>query len=135
MPDSFKGLFQVLVIEDEVKTAFSLASLVRSTGAIAFVAADGPGALRFADIVPPRVVLLDLGLPTMDGFEVARALRARPSMKDTLIVAVTGFNDDESRRLATEAGIDLYLVKPVDVDALTQLIRETRDKFQGQSRS
>ena len=66
--------------------------------------------------------MLDIGLPGMDGFEVARQLRRRPRFKNVFLVALTGYGRDEDRRLAEEAGFDLHLVKPVDPDTLTRLL-------------
>jgi CheY-like chemotaxis protein len=79
-------------------------------------------AMRQAAAFRPDVVLLDLGLPKLDGYEVARRLRARPWGKKLVLVAITGWGQDEDRRHTAEAGFDGHLVKPVDYATLTQLL-------------
>jgi CheY-like chemotaxis protein len=84
------------------------------------VAHDGPAALAAAQADPPDVMILDLGMPGMDGYEVARRLREQPGTKDTLLVALTGWAQEEDRRRCYEAGFDGHLPKPVEPDALRQ---------------
>ena len=84
----------------------------------------GPDAIVAAAEFVPDVVLLDIGLPGMDGYEVARQLRAMPATAGTFLVAMTGYGRDEDRALTQEAGFDRHLVKPVDLDILRQLLRE-----------
>jgi two-component system CheB/CheR fusion protein len=116
----------VLIVDDVPDAVESLALLVRLWGHRAVVACDGPAALRLARVERPDVVLLDLGLRGMDGCEVARRLRAEPGLAGALLVAVTGYADGSHRRLACEAGVELYLVKPVEPEALERVLATFR---------
>jgi CheY-like chemotaxis protein len=86
------------------------------------VAHDGPAALALAEAFRPDLILLDIGMPGMDGCEVARRLRARPEFAQTPLVALTGWGQDSDRKRSEEAGIDRHLVKPIDPDILGDLI-------------
>ena len=90
------------------------------------MAPDGPSALAVAAEFAPELILLDLGLPGMDGYEVARRLRQAPSTRDAVLVAVSGYGQDEDIRRAREAGFDDHAVKPVDADRLDALFRLRR---------
>jgi CheY-like chemotaxis protein len=83
---------------------------------------SGPAALEKAEAFRPDVVLLDIGMPGMDGFEVARRLRATPHGRELMLVAQTGWAQEEDRRRTQEAGFDAHLAKPVDIAQLIQLI-------------
>jgi CheY-like chemotaxis protein len=113
---------RVLVVEDHADTAESVAVLLRLHGHEVDVAPDGPAALRIAAQNPPDVALLDIGLPGMNGFEVARRLQEQPAGKKPLLVAVTGYGREEDRRRSEQAGIDLHLLKPVDPEQLKKLL-------------
>jgi CheY-like chemotaxis protein len=113
---------RVLVVEDHADSAETLAVLLRLHGHEVDVAPDGPTALRIAAQNPPDVALLDIGLPGMDGFEVARRLQEQVAGKMPLLVAVTGYGQEEHRRRSKQAGIDLHLLKPVDPEELKQLL-------------
>src|SRR5262249_43893848 len=89
-------------------------------------ACDGPQALAAAQADPPEMVVLDLGMPGMDGFEVARRLRALPGTKGTLLVALTGWAQEDDRRRCYEAGFDGHLPKPVEWDARRQCLADPR---------
>lgn len=108
----------VLVVDDNDNAAQSMALLLRSRGLEVQVANDGPAALAAAAARPPDVVLLDIGLPDMDGLEVARELRARPGGAAMRLVALTGRADPADRQRGLDAGVNLYLVKPVPPDEL-----------------
>ena len=108
------GPLSVLVVEDHEDAGEALALLLQVNGYAAELARTGAEALAAADRVAPDVVLLDLGLPDLDGCEVARRLRARAAGKRPLLVAVTGYGRDEDRRASDAAGFDLHLVKPAD---------------------
>jgi signal transduction histidine kinase/DNA-binding response OmpR family regulator len=112
---------RVLVVDDNVDGADSLARLLKLGGHDVRMAHDGPGALAAADTFRPDAVVLDIGLPGMDGYEVARRLRAQTDIGAALLVAVTGYGRDEDRRRSLDAGFDHHLVKPVDVEALREL--------------
>ena len=110
---------RVLVVDDNADVAESLALLLGLWGHEARVAYDGPAALRLAREHRPDVVLLDLGLPGLSGHAVAQRLRQEPDLARTLLVAVTGSEQDGHSQ---EAGLDLHLTKPVDLDVLRQLL-------------
>ena len=111
---------RVLVVEDNVDAADSLSMLLRLYGHQVQVARTGPTALEIAPAFRPEVVLLDIGLPGMDGYQVAKELRDSPECKGTLLCALTGFTPSEAdRRRQQETGFDHYFVKPV---ALTKLL-------------
>jgi two-component system CheB/CheR fusion protein len=113
---------RVLVVDDNVDAAESLATVLRIAGHEVRTTHDGGAALTAAEAFRPQVVLLDIGLPQMDGYEVARRLRARPGLEKALLVAVTGYGQEEDRCRAEEAGFDAHLVKPADLAALHRLL-------------
>lgn len=104
---------RVLVVDDNVDAAESLAALLRLFGHEVDVAFDGEQALTVAPEVKPDLVLLDLGMPRMDGHEVARRMRAAPWGGRMRIIALSGFGDSADRARSLEAGCDDHLVKPV----------------------
>ncbi len=117
---------RVLVVDDNVDAAVSLVKvLTRLYGQDVRIAHDGPTALDVARTFQPDVVLLDLGLPGMDGYEVARRLRSEPAGASLLIVAVTGWGQDADRKRTREAGFDHHLVKPVDPDVLHDILADS----------
>src|SRR5438552_2578228 len=120
-----QGLWQmrVLVVEDQPEVARYMATLLRLAGHEVEVAADGMAAVEAAQARPPDVMLLDLGLPRLDGWQVAKRVQQQPGPKRPLLVAITGSEDDEARRRSEEAGIDLHLTKPVDPDKLQALLK------------
>jgi PAS domain S-box-containing protein len=113
--------FQVLVVDDNADAAESLATLLRHAGHEVSVAHDGPTALSIASRDRPRVVLLDIGLPGMDGYEVCRELR-RTGHENALIVALTGYGQEEDRQRSRRAGFDGHLVKPGDPGELIKMV-------------
>jgi CheY-like chemotaxis protein len=114
--------YRVLVIEDNIDAAQSLAMLLRLRGHEVQMAHDGIGALGIAAAFQPEVVLLDIGLPGLDGFEVARRLRASAGTRGAMLVAITGYGQEEYRRRSSEAGFDRHLVKPIDLQALEEIL-------------
>ena len=113
---------RILVVDDNVDAAESLAMLLRLGGNEVQIAHEGPAALRLAHEIPPDIVLLDLGMPLMDGYEVAQRLRQDPAVDGALIVALTGWGQEEDRRRSAAAGFDLHLVKPVEPSALQRVL-------------
>jgi two-component system CheB/CheR fusion protein len=111
----------VLLIEDEPDSRESLRGLLRLLGYRVEVAANGVSGVRQGLALRPDVVLIDLGLPDLDGFEVARQLRAGLGSR-VLLVAHTGYGHPESREQGQRAGFDAYLVKPFDLDELLHLL-------------
>jgi len=112
----------VMVVDDNADASESLAMLLRMSGHEVEVAANGESALALAGTFRPQVVLLDLGLPGMDGFEVARRLRARPELAATRLIAITGYGQARDREATAAAGFERHLTKPVDVDSLLALL-------------
>ena len=104
-----------MVVDDNVDAANSLARVLRQIyKQDVRVAHDGPEALAIAGDFRPEIVLLDIGMPGMDGYEVARRLRSSPASRGVLLVALTGWGQDSDRQKAKEAGFDAHMVKPVD---------------------
>ncbi len=115
---------RVLVVEDNVDTADSLSLLLRLYGHDVQVARSGPAALELAAACRPDVVLLDIGLPGMDGYQVAKHLRQLPEFKDVILCALTGYTPSEAdRERQQETGFNHYYVKPVDVTKLRELFK------------
>ena len=114
---------RVLVVDDNRDAAESLEMLLRLMGAEVHTAADGQSALEALRRHRPSVVVLDIGLPDMDGYEVARRARLEPGGGETALIALTGWGEEEDQRRSREAGIDHHLVKPVDFTALEELLR------------
>ena len=112
----------VLVVDDNVDTANSIAMILRHAGHDVHVAHDGLKALEMARQIRPEFVFLDLGLPALDGFEVARALRREPGLQGVRIIAITGYGQEADRRKGQDAGIDQHLLKPVDPAFLESLL-------------
>jgi len=114
---------RVLIVDDNRDAAESLAMLIEVLGCEAEVCFDGMAALAAVDRFRPDLVLLDLTMPGMSGFEVARALRAQGAR--TRVLALSGRGDDECRQQADDAGFDGHLLKPVDVATLQATLRAT----------
>jgi CheY-like chemotaxis protein len=120
MPSSPKC--RILVVDDDKDVAKMLATFLRLEGHEVRVAHSGHKAMEVAQEEPPDVILLDLGMPGMDGYEVAQRLRALPALKDVLLVALTGYGQEADRRRSEQAGFHGHLVKPVEPGALKQLL-------------
>jgi two-component system, chemotaxis family, CheB/CheR fusion protein len=112
----------VLIVDDDEDTAMSLAMLLELEGLHAHFATDGVRALDAFEQLLPDVVLLDIGLPGLDGYEVARRMRASTCGRQALVIAVTGWTQAEVRQRSRDAGCDHHLVKPVDLDRLRELL-------------
>jgi len=119
----------VLIVDDNRDAASSLAILLELDGHRTIVAHDGPAALEAAEQHRPDVVLLDIGLPGMNGYEVGRHIRRQPWGRAITLIALTGWGQAEDRRRSHEAGFDAHLVKPVDPPALISLLDEPRAKM------
>ncbi|HSO31972.1 MAG TPA: ATP-binding protein, partial [Labilithrix sp.] len=113
---------RVLVVDDNLDAAELLAEVLRARGFVVEIAIDGPAALRLAESFRPEIALLDIGLPVMDGYEVARRLRSRDDA--IRLIAVTGYGQDSDRALALAAGFDTHMIKPVQLDALQAALGE-----------
>jgi CheY-like chemotaxis protein len=123
-----KGSRRMLVVDDNVDSAESMAVLLRLHGHEVGLAYDGQSALEEAYAFRPEVMFLDLDLPKMDGYEVARRLRMEPAMKDMTLVAITGYGQEEDLQHTQEAGFQLHMVKPVDFDKVEALLASLDDK-------
>jgi PAS domain S-box-containing protein len=115
---------RILVVDDNTDAAQSLAMLLEGYGYEVFTAADGVEGLEVALSHSPEVVILDIGLPDMDGYELARRLRAEDETKNTVLLALTGYGQEQNKTLAKTAGFDSYLVKPVNFQELKKLIEQ-----------
>jgi PAS domain S-box-containing protein len=113
---------RLLVVDDNLDAATSLAVLLRLQGHEVAVAHDGASALAMAAASRPNLVFLDIGMPGMDGYEVARRLREQPGLESTKLVALTGWGQKEDRRRTAEAGFDHHLVKPLELKSLERLL-------------
>jgi PAS domain S-box-containing protein len=120
--DSIFAAHRFLVVDDSLDAAQSLAMLLENLGADVHTASDGPTALDELEVYRPSVVLLDIGMPGMDGLEVARRARQRPESRALTLIALSGWGQEADRRRSREAGIDYHLVKPVDLDELGHLL-------------
>jgi PAS domain S-box-containing protein len=114
---------RVLVVDDNQDAAHALRLLLQTDGHDVMVAADGAAGLALAREHRPDVVLLDIGLPTLNGYEIATRIRADPALKGTVLVAVTGYGQMHDRARASASGFDHHLVKPVEFRALQELLR------------
>ena len=128
-PGEERGPARILLVEDNVDAADALAELLRLWGHEVEVVHDGPTAVQSAGSVRPGVVLLDIGLPGMDGYQVAGALRRLPELQGTLIVALTGYGQESDRQRSARAGFDYHLVKPVDLEELRRLVSSGREEM------
>ena len=117
-----EGAIRVLVVDDNVDSADSLAKLLGMLGYETRVAHDGHEAVRVAQSFRPRVSLLDIGLPGLSGHEVARRIRALDGGDRMLLVALSGWGQEDDRKRSREAGFDHHFVKPVDIEVLTELL-------------
>ncbi len=113
---------RILIVEDNPDAAESLRTLFELNGHDVRVANDGPGALAIVDGFAPQIGFLDVGLPGMDGYELAMRLRTHPSCARTVLVALTGYGREDDKRRAIEAGFDHHQTKPVDFDAIDRLL-------------
>ncbi len=119
------GPTRILVVDDNIDSAMTLAMLVRLNGHDAVLAHDGLQACELAESYRPDVILLDIGLPKMNGHDVCRAVRKAPWGQEMTIIALTGWGKEEDRQLSQDAGFDGHLVKPIDHDTLMEMLAKT----------
>lgn len=117
---------EILVVDDNRDAADTLALLMKCAGHHVRVAYDGPTALLLAQEQQPEVILLDIGLPKIDGYHVACRLREQPETKDATIVAVTGYGRDGDKARAKAAGFDFHVLKPANAKDLFALFPQPR---------
>jgi signal transduction histidine kinase/DNA-binding response OmpR family regulator len=120
---------KVLVVDDLAASADTLKVLLELEGFVVRIANDGATALTVAQEFSPDVLILDIGLPGMDGFEVARQLRSRPESKNAVMIALTGYGEAESRLRSQQAGFDHHVVKPADIDFLLSIVSQLPAKL------
>jgi signal transduction histidine kinase len=117
-----KAQARILVVDDLAASAETLMTLLEMEGFQVRIANEGMAALKIAEEFKPEVVLLDIGLPGMNGFEVAHRLRMQPESRDALMIALTGYGEAESRSRSAQAGFDFHMVKPADVNLLLSML-------------
>jgi CheY-like chemotaxis protein/anti-sigma regulatory factor (Ser/Thr protein kinase) len=117
---------RVLIVDDNRDAADMLLGLFRSHGYMAATAYNGENAIREAARFGPDVIVMDLAMPGVDGYEAARRIRQSPGGKSVLLIALTGWGQEGTRRKALEAGFDFHAVKPVDIDVLKNYITQSR---------
>jgi CheY-like chemotaxis protein len=120
--------FRILVVDDNHDSALSLAMLLSIMGHDTRTAHDGESALTTAESFLPEVVLLDIGLPKLNGYEVAQRIREQAWGQSMFLIAVTGWGQDEDRQRSTEVGLNAHMVKPVEADALEKLLADLASK-------
>jgi signal transduction histidine kinase len=114
---------RILIADDNRDSAHSMARLLRRDGNEVLIAYDGEEALRLAEAERPEVLLLDIGMPRLDGYQLAERIRAEAWGRQVILIAATGWGQDEDRRRSLDSGFDAHLVKPVEPSTLFQLIR------------
>jgi len=115
---------RILVVDDNTDVADSLGMVLRVLGAEVRVVYSGSAALKALDAFNPTVVLLDVGMPEMDGYELARQIRQQPRFHEVKLIALTGWGQEDDRRRSRAAGFDHHLVKPVDIDVLQTVLAQ-----------
>jgi two-component system CheB/CheR fusion protein len=117
---------KILVVEDNRDSREMLCELMEQAGFTCKTAETGTEALEIVEELRPQIAVLDLGLPEIDGFEVARRIRANPTLAGIWLIALTGYGQASDRQVGQEAGFDEHLVKPVDTDELLRLLEQMR---------
>ena len=116
----------MLVVDDNVDAAKSLALLLEMTGHEVMLAYDGIHAVDLAKSYQPEFVLLDIGLPGLDGYKVAQQIRQQDALEDTVLVALTGYGQDTDRQRSQAAGFDHHLTKPADFDEIELILNKEK---------
>ncbi len=117
---------RILVVDDNIDSAESLSEVIQMLGHQTLVGHDGLEAIRHAQTFRPQVLLLDIGLPHVSGHEAAKRIRQQPWGKDMLLIALSGWGQQEDRQKSREAGFDHHFVKPVDLDTLMKVVEQGR---------
>jgi CheY-like chemotaxis protein len=126
---------RIIVVDDNVDAAESLSLLLSQDGHTVRMAFRGPDALTLAQSFRPEVMILDLGMPDMDGYAVARAIRADAELAHIRLIALSGYGQPEDRHRTSEVGFDAHLVKPIEPDELNALLAVPRDERANGQRS
>jgi two-component system CheB/CheR fusion protein len=122
---SIRPGLRVMVVDDNVDTARALSLLLKKLGCTTHEVHDGPPVVEAAKSFQPDAILLDIGLPGLDGYEIARRIRQTPKLSSIRLVAVSGYGQQQDREKSREAGFDCHLVKPVQFDALLEALPAT----------
>ena len=125
------GGLRVLVVDDREEAASTLALMLKTIGNDVRTAGDGLEAVKLAEEFGPDIVLMDLGMPRLDGYEAARRIRAEPWGRNIIPAALSGLGQDADRQRTSLAGFDHHLVKPVELSVLKELLREAKARQQG----
>jgi two-component system, chemotaxis family, CheB/CheR fusion protein len=120
--------YRVLVVDDNVDVANSLAVLLRLNGHEVETAYNGFDALKVAEIFAPQAIFLDIGLPGLDGYQIAQRLRAQSITRESLLVAVSGYGQEEDRQRSVQSGFNFHLTKPVEYSALEETLLSLAEK-------
>ena len=118
----------MLVVDDNVDTVLSFSMLLKASGHDVRTAHDGPTAVQVALDYQPDVVLLDIGLPGLNGYQVAKRIRQEPNLKNIVLVALTGYGQEADRQTALEAGFNHHLVKPARLEQLQKILATVSEK-------
>jgi PAS domain S-box-containing protein len=118
---------RILIADDNTDAAESLAAILRSQGHEAYIAANGLQAIELAGLYRPEVIFMDLGMPQLDGVQATRHIRAQPWGKSVLVVALTGWGQQEDRRRSRDAGMDMHLVKPIELEEIANVLARASD--------
>ena len=113
---------KVLLVEDVEDTRLFMRLALEQNGFIVFEAADGQTGVELAESIKPKVILMDLSLPVMDGFDAAKLMRQSETLKNVPIIAITAHQEDTFRNGAKDSGFDAYVTKPIDINWLKELI-------------
>lgn len=119
---------RVLLVDDNIDTVLSFSMLLKASGHNVRSASDGIEAVKAAYDFRPDVMLLDIGLPGLNGYEVAKRLRQQPIFKDLVLVALTGYGQDADRQISKQAGFDHHLVKPARIEQVQQILANASAK-------
>jgi CheY-like chemotaxis protein len=125
--------FRILVVDDNHDSALSLAMMLSIMGHDTRTAHDGESAVATAESFLPEVILLDIGLPKLNGYEVAQRIREQEWGKSMFLIAVTGWGQEEDRQRSSEVGLNVHMVKPVEPAALERLLAELHSEDLGAS--
>lgn len=132
-PQADKRGFKILVVDDNHDAAMSLAMMLSIMGHDTATAHDGESAVSTAETFLPEVVLLDIGLPKLNGYEVAQRIREHAWGREMFLIAVTGWGQEEDRQRSAEVGLNMHMVKPVEATALEKMLADLARNGHGTS--
>ena len=118
------ALLRILIVDDNVESAKTLGWMIEALGYEPFIAYNGAEALELSRTAPPDAVLLDIGMPEMNGYELCQIMKQSHDLRNTVFIAQTGWDKKDNQEISKEAGFDHYLVKPVDIAELEKLLKK-----------